>query len=93
MLIAELTGKSEFGRRTARHVVLQRRELFLPFGLALPHFRQRLNPQPRAIVCEFHDLDRARIVFRVGAIRESRKANRFYAHQQAARCRRGHPEG
>jgi hypothetical protein len=30
------------------------------------------------------------MVFRPGAIGESRKANTFHAHQQAVRCRRGH---
>src|ERR1700694_2157395 len=92
VLIVERTGKSEFGRRTPRYVVLQRRELLLPFGFVLPHFRQRINPQLGTIVREFHDLDRALIVFRLAVIGESRKANTFHAHQQAVRSGRRRAE-
>src|SRR5260370_9950884 len=67
VLIVESTGISKFGRGAPGDIVLQRRELLLPFGFVLPHPRYRENAQPRAIVREFHDLYRARIVLRLGA--------------------------
>src|SRR6266851_9635594 len=86
VLIVERTGKSEFGRRAPRDIVLQRCKLLLPRGFALAHFRHGVNTQPGAIVPEFHNLDRGRIVFQFSVISESRQAYTFHTHQQAV-CR------
>ncbi len=40
VLIVERTGKGEFRRRPPRYIVFERGEPLLPFGPALPHFRQ-----------------------------------------------------
>src|SRR5438477_13032798 len=42
MLIVERTEKGELGRGAPRYIVLQRRELLLPFGFVLPHLPQRI---------------------------------------------------
>src|SRR5258708_40309178 len=44
-LIVERTGKSEFGRRAPRDLILQRRKLLLPLGFVLVHFRHGVTPR------------------------------------------------
>src|SRR4029077_6479909 len=88
MLIVERAGKSKLRGSAPRYVVLQRREMLLPFGLALPYLRERINSKPPAIIREFYNLDGASIAFRLVVIGKSRKANSFHAYEQAVRPER-----